>query len=163
MSLGFTHEVAVGGKSVEWYTPPEVFKALGLTFDLDPCAPRGGLSWIPSRRFYWLPEFNGLHEPWEGRVWLNPPYGPSTARWLARFAEHRNGIALVFSRTGNRWAQRAIAAADAVLFVSGRLNFVDSNGRRGGKRAGADSMLLACGLDNAEALRRSGLGVVLSR
>jgi hypothetical protein len=31
------------GSSVEWYTPPEIFEALGLTFDLDPCAPPGGL------------------------------------------------------------------------------------------------------------------------
>lgn len=33
---GFTHETA---GSPEWYTPPEIFAALGLTFDLDPCAP----------------------------------------------------------------------------------------------------------------------------
>jgi len=36
--IGFTHESA-RNESVDWYTPPELFDALGLTFDLDPCSP----------------------------------------------------------------------------------------------------------------------------
>jgi hypothetical protein len=34
------HENSIG-ESDEWYTPPEIFDALGLTFDLDPCSPGG--------------------------------------------------------------------------------------------------------------------------
>ena len=34
------HERPVGA-TVEWYTPPELFDALGLTFDLDPAASFG--------------------------------------------------------------------------------------------------------------------------
>jgi hypothetical protein len=35
-------------------------------------------------------------------VWLNPPYGTSTARWLARMAEHGNGIVLIYARVETR-------------------------------------------------------------
>ena len=30
---------------------------------------------------------------------MNPPYGKFTAKWLEKFINHRNGIALVFART----------------------------------------------------------------
>lgn len=39
-------------RSVEWFTPPHVFEALDLTFDLDPAAPEGGVPWIPARDHY---------------------------------------------------------------------------------------------------------------
>lgn len=32
------HEPCIG-QSDDWYTPPEIFTALALTFDLDPCPP----------------------------------------------------------------------------------------------------------------------------
>jgi hypothetical protein len=62
------------GATVEWYTPPEVFERLGLTFDLDPCAPAIGAEWIPAAKRYAIEAGdNGLWLPWIGRVWLNPP------------------------------------------------------------------------------------------
>ena len=160
--LGFAHEVGVGGRTVEWYTPPSVFTALGVRFALDPCAPRGGLSWIPAEEFFWLPERDGLVLPWRGRVWMNPPYGPFTARWIGRFLDHGNGLALVFARTGTAWAQSALARVDAACYIAGRLRFVRDDGLEVGT-SGADSMLLACGADNAAVLKASGLGVVMTR
>jgi hypothetical protein len=35
------HEPRIG-KSSEWYAPREIFDALGLVFDLDPCWPGPG-------------------------------------------------------------------------------------------------------------------------
>jgi hypothetical protein len=32
------HEPSIG-QSDDWYTPREIFEALRLTFDLDPCQP----------------------------------------------------------------------------------------------------------------------------
>ncbi len=92
------HARGYEGRTVEWYTPPGIFEALGLKFDLDPCAPACGLPWIPAARFYSLPD-DGLVKPWEGRVWVNPPYGPHAAKWMRRLAAHGDGIALVFART----------------------------------------------------------------
>jgi hypothetical protein len=34
---------------VDWYTPDSIFSALGITFDLDPCAPPlPAATWIPA-------------------------------------------------------------------------------------------------------------------
>lgn len=41
------HENCIG-ESDDWYTPPSIFEALGLTFDLDPCSPGEG-HWVPTR------------------------------------------------------------------------------------------------------------------
>lgn len=85
-----------GGETSEWYTPPGVFEALGVEFDLDPCAPPGGLPWIPAKRSLSFKD-DGLRAPWEGRIWLNPPYGNHTVRWLARLADH--GVGICYSRS----------------------------------------------------------------
>jgi hypothetical protein len=149
------------GSSVEWYTPPRIFEALGIVFDLDPCAPPLPYAdWIPARRRYSLPD-DGLALPWTGRVWLNPPYGREAARWVDKLTEHGNGVALVFARTDAAWAQRAMAAADAVCLVAKRLSFVAGVGASQdlGHNAGAPSMLLAYGAHCARAVINSQLGL----
>lgn len=150
------------GGTNEWYTPPEIFTALDLTFDLDPCAPEGGVSWIPAERHYSIKD-DGLLQPWEGRVWLNPPYGTATGSWVERLARHGNGIALVFARTDTIWGQAAIARASAVCFITGRLSFIaGGDGDQRGHNAATASMLLAYGEVCAEALRTCGLGLTFT-
>lgn len=152
---------AVEKRSPEWYTPPHVFDALGLDFDLDPCAPEGGVPWIPALRSCSLAD-DGLSQPWEGRVWLNPPYGNAAPRWVGRLIEHGDGIALVFARTDPAWGQYALRCADAVCFIAGRLRFRSGLERNGpGHNAPASSMLLAYGRECADAVTHCGLGVVL--
>jgi hypothetical protein len=55
------HEPCIG-QSDDWYTPPEIFEALGLTFDLDPCSPGPG-HWVPARDIYTKAD-DGLKQPW---------------------------------------------------------------------------------------------------
>lgn len=157
------HHQPRDGRTHEWYTPPEIFEALGLTFDLDPCAPPlPAAPWIPAARRIALPE-DGYTAEWGGRVWLNPPYGPHTARWLRRLAAHGDGIGLVFSRTDTAWFHDCLRGAHAVCFVRGRINFLSPEPRKAANRtdsnAGAPSMLVAYGRVNAVALARSGLGM----
>ena len=45
------HEPSLGG-SDEWYTPPDIFEALGLRFDLDPCSPGSGQCFVPAGRVF---------------------------------------------------------------------------------------------------------------
>lgn len=154
-SRGLVHERPQGA-SDEWYTPSEVFDALGLRFDLDPASPVAGpVPWVPADRFYTKND-NGLWLPWEGRVWLNPPYGRDIPVWLDRMASHGNGIALLFARTDTRWFHRYVTTADAVVFGYDRMYFVMPSGERG--RAPAGSVFFAWGADNAEALLRANLG-----
>ncbi len=163
---GFTHEPPAGG-TPEWYTPPWVFAALGVNFDLDPCAPPlPAAAWIPARRRYTLAE-DGFAQAWEGRIWLNPPYTMETARWIGKLSEHGDGIALVFTRLDTPWAQSALAIATAVCFIRGRVEFVPGSGAKtrrsdGRSRPGAPSMLIAFGEGCAEAVLGSGLGVAFA-
>lgn len=156
-------ETAVG-ETVEWYTPPELFEAIGLTFDLDPCSPMAGpVPWVPARRFL-SPAENGLVVPWEGRVWLNPPYGPLAPAFLHRLAEHGDGIALVFARTETRWFQSSAPRADAVVFLRNRVSFVRQDGTREARgRTGSGSLLLAYGEACASAVARADLGWTVRR
>lgn len=149
-SPGFTHD-SKNNASVDWYTPPWIFKRLELSFDLDPCQPPEGIEWIPAKRRFSIID-NGLAQPWSGRVWCNPPYGKHTAAWLKRMHEHKNGISLVFSRTDCSWFHESVAKADAILFLRGRIKFVDGLGKTGGSGAGCGSMLIAWGRDCVGAL-----------
>lgn len=74
--------------SEEWFTPPELIKALG-EFDLDPCSPVNR-PWDTAKKHY-TKEVDGLKQKWEGRVWLNPPYGKETFKWIERLANHGDG------------------------------------------------------------------------
>jgi hypothetical protein len=155
------HSVPGGGLSNEWFTPPSVFDALGLDFDLDPAHPVDRLPWVPAARTFSIDD-DGLSQSWSGRVWLNPPYGPATTTWLERFVEHGDGIALVFARTETQWFHRHALAVDAWCLIRGRLTFVHADGRPSAYNAGAPSVLLAAGEDCAAALRRSGLGIYVA-
>lgn len=156
---GFTHDRRSATSSDEWYTPPALFDALGLTFDLDPAAPAGGVPWVPTTRYYTRNE-DGLSQPWHGRVWLNPPYGRATDQWLARLAHHGDGLALVFARTDTRWFQRVSTEATALCFIGGRLRFHRPDGTPG-DTSPAPSLLVAFGLPCAIGLAESGLGRTL--
>ena len=141
-------------KSVEWYTPKWIFDELLLSFDMDPASPHDMESHVPAAEKYTVFD-DGLKKPWRGRVWLNPPYGPQTGLWMSRMAAHGRGIALVFSRTDAAWFQDAMRAATAVLFISGRIEFVPGKENQHKKgRSGAGTALFAFGEDCANALER---------
>lgn len=151
-SLGFAFDRTEGLE--EWLTPPYIINALG-PFDLDPCAPITRL--FDTARSHYTINDDGLSLPWQGRIWLNPPYGDQTTRWVQRLAEHGNGIALIFARTETAtffpWVWEH---ASAVLFLRGRVKFYNVDGTQGGT-AGAPSCLIAYGENNAIALEKSGL------
>jgi len=155
------HSVPNGGLSNEWYTPPGIFEALGISFDLDPCHPAERLPWIPVEHTYDKAD-DGLAQPWSGRVWMNPPYGAETDPWLERFVEHGNGIALVFARTETEWFHRHALAVDAWCLIRGRLTFVYADRTPSRYNAGAPSVLLAAGDDCSTALLNCGLGITVS-
>ena len=159
MSVGWAHpHLPNQGKTSEWYTPAHIVTALGLTFDLDPCAPVGGVPWIPARRSLSLAD-DGLTHPWEGRVWLNPPYGREAAAWVERLADHGDGVALVFARTDVRWWHRVVPRASEVCFIDGRLTVVAGAGQSAPGNSGGPSALIAFGKICGDAVRRSGLGL----
>lgn len=151
-------EDAGGVDSDDWYTPYYVIEALGLTYDLDPCAPPGGVPWIPAAKVF-TEANDGLTQFWVGRVWLNPPYS-NPWMWVRRLKEHGNGIALVPADTASAgWADTG-PFAEAVCFLRHRVTFVRL-GNDNVTSARFPSALLAWGDECAQAVRSSGLGWVV--
>lgn len=151
---GFGFEKPVEGNTNDWLTPPTLLERLG-TFDLDPCGC-AGMPWRTATTTYFLPEHDVV-EPWYGRVFCNPPYGPNVGDWARRMSEHGNGVMLIFARTETAtWQKDIFPLADATLFLDGRVHFYLPSGERG-KSGTAPSALLAYGDANVQALRKAGL------
>lgn len=158
MSRGI-HTLPNNGVTNDWLTPPEIIEALG-EFDLDPCAHPQQFYRTATHMVH--PPADGLAAEWYGRVWLNPPYGQKLKHWIQRLAEHGNGIALVPARTEvESWFWPHIwDAADAILFVRGRLYFRRPDGSKAGN-AGHGSVLVAYGQHNTKILAGSGIAGAL--
>jgi hypothetical protein len=149
------HHRAFEGLKDEWLTPPEIVKALG-PFDLDPCSPINR-PW-PTANNHFTIEDDGLSKSWAGSVWLNPPYGPHTLKWMEKLAKHGDGIALIFARTETEIFFQAVwGKATAILFIYGRLHFYDVEGKRASNNSGAPSVLIAYGHESAKRLKNSGI------
>ena len=102
--------------SDDYYTPAWIFERMGIEFDLDVCAPPGGIPWIPAARYYTQAD-DGLLQPWEGRVWMNPPYS-NTTPWARKFIKHANGVCLV-PHAKSAWHIELLAACEAMCAPDG--------------------------------------------
>ena len=135
-----------------WLTPPNILSPLG-PFDLDPCAPVNR-PWDMAARHYTVAD-NGLSKPWAGRIWLNPPYGSETFKWVERLAAHGSGLALIFARTETRGFHSAVwDKAHSIFFFKGRLRFyrIDGSQARG---ANAPSCLVSYSDADTNAIMRA--------
>lgn len=170
------HEPSTGN-SDDWYTPPAVFDALGLTFDLDPCSPGPG-HWVPARSIYTKAD-DGLARDWSGLVFMNPPFGGREGHipWLNKFLDHGNGIAVVRAYTSSDWFHRIVVPrAETIMFPRGKTQFIPSpeleaelqrkaaakgEGRIWRNAPGHGVVFIGMGSVANAALRDSGLGLHL--
>lgn len=156
------HEQSVG-KTDEWYTPPRVFDALGCRFNIDVASPgRSVTPWIPAEHFVTA---CSLGTGWDGFVWMNPPFGGRNGLvpWLQKFFDHGDGIALTPDRTSAPWWQESAPKADLILFVSGKIKFISSDGQAG-KSPAQGTTLFGIGSTARHALNRAhamGLGYLM--
>jgi hypothetical protein len=155
------HEPSVGG-SDEWFTPPEIFKALRIGFDLDPCSPGPG-HWVPADKIY-TKEDDGLSQPWAGTVFMNPPFGGRNGHvpWLRKFFDHKNGIAVVRAYTSAGWWHDNMHRAEMICFPRGKTKFIRPDGSIG-KSPGHGIVLIGMGAACCGALWRSRLGMIWDR
>ena len=151
MSLGQLFEVTADDVAVtsdDYYTPRWIFDAAGLTFDLDVSAPIDPSKRTCPARRYLTPVEDGLEQPWEGLVWMNPPYS-AARRWVDRFTAHRCGLALLPCLKEVFWMGELLGAADAMAIVS--TDFM----REGGRKSMPFALVLAgCGEVAAQAVGR---------
>ncbi len=162
---------------VDWITPKRIIDSLG-EFDLDPCCPPvmpwrtarvmlsmnvDCISYVKSDSVGGLLQYgDGILSKWEGRIWLNPPYGKAQDEWLEKMAAHGNGIALIPVATSTKRWDSLFKQASAICFVRGRIQFCDCQGNvikgKDGGGNNLDSALIAYGENNVHALKDSGLG-----
>jgi len=133
----------------EWLTPKYITDALG-PFDLDPCSPINR-PWATARTHLTILD-DGLLTPWnDGIVWMNPPYGRETPKWIRKMREHNNGIALIFARTDTKmWFDDVFPYAKSLLFIQKRIKFFNVDGTEAPSSGGAPSVIVAYG-DEANA------------
>lgn len=155
------HESCIG-ESDDWYTPREIFAALGLQFDLDPCSPGPG-HWVPAHRIYTIAD-DGLSQDWEGMVFMNPPFGGRNGHvpWLLKFLGHGNGIAIVRAYTSSGWWHDHMPRAQALLFPRGKTKFIRPDGSVG-QAPGHGIVLVGMGKTAIAALAQSNLGMLWDR
>ncbi len=140
---------------VDWFSPLPILEPLG-PFDLDPCTHKDR-PWDTAAKHYTI-EDDGLLLPWEGRVWMNPPYGRVLPTWMNRLALHGNGTALVYNRSDTPAFQDYVFPfATSILYIRGRVFFCDINGVPAKSSGGAPSVLIAYGENNADAIADSGI------
>ena len=142
-------------KNDEWLTPPMIVKELG-PFDLDPCSPVNR-PWDTAKKHYTYID-NGIAQKWEGRIWLNPPYGKEAGSWLRKLGNHKNGIALIFARTETDMFFKYVwKTATALLFIRGRLFFHYVDGTKAKANSGAPSVLIAYDEYNSDILKKCNI------
>ncbi len=99
--------------------------------DLDPASCADANQVVGATQIY-TKEENGLALPWQGCIWLNPPYGTERGKsrsglWIKKLlAEYQAGhveqaILLVNANTDTRWFQPLWRYL--LCFTDGRVNF----------------------------------------
>jgi phage N-6-adenine-methyltransferase len=128
--------------SNEWYTPAQYIEAARWVMggiDLDPASNPIANETVKAATYYTQAD-NGLAYEWEGRVWLNPPYGrdegeSNQAIWSARLIEeYRAGrvteaVLLVNAVTDRVWF--APLWDFTICFTDHRIRFYDEDGEAG--------------------------------
>ena len=155
LDLVIENELIDHATSDDYYTPPIVFEALNVQFDLDVAGPPGGVPWIPAIKTLTVVD-DGLVTPWAGKIWCNPPFS-NIPPWIKKMREHGNGIALV-GISKSAWCNEAWKLADGVMLLPSNLKFVRASGNP--ESILTATMLLGFGADNVEAMRQSNLGFV---
>lgn len=117
----------------KWGTPKpfvrQVRDYLGQSFEIDVCASRRTTK--VRDRFYTLRD-DGLHSPWDGRVWCNPPYS-NPAPWCRRAArltyKKKCPLAalLIPPSVDANWFHDWVLPYAEIHFVRGRIAFLDWN------------------------------------
>lgn len=115
--------------SEEWYTPAHIVEmvreVLGV-IELDPCTSEVANETVKALHFY-TKDDDGLAQDWEGRVYMNPPYGDVISQWTTRLVDEYNAgsvteaLALLPGRIDTQWFQPLFDFP--ICCIRGRLKF----------------------------------------
>ena len=166
MLFGTTYQTAMAEKTdiaacqwtgdPEWYTPPkyiEAARAVMGSIDLDPASNEYAQKTVRADEWFGKRD-DGLAQQWNGRVFLNPPYGqPDCSNFVEKLcADYAAGnvpsaVLLTDNRTDTRWWHLAATTSAAICFTLGRINFQKEGGSGGGYTNGQTFFYLGSDVD----------------
>lgn len=108
----------------DYETPPELFEELDREFgpfDLDVCATKINAK---TDRYY-SPEDDAFAHEWEGKCWMNPPYGLDINKWVEKASRSKAlVVCLLPARTDTKWwHEHVVSNAKEIRFLKGRISF----------------------------------------
>ena len=132
--MTWQHGKANENHTNEWATPKDVVRPLADAvggFDLDPTS---GAEQTPHAAETYTKDDDGLHSPWFGQVWCNPPFAEKD-KWLKKAIDERDNyercIMLIPVDTSTGWFHSYVTEADCVCFDGSRISFVKPDGTQG--------------------------------
>lgn len=127
---------AIDPESAEWYTPPEILNRVYAVFegrvDVDPCC-NPGVPVVRARTHY-RREDNGLYRPWEGTVYMNPPYGRQIGKWTHKLVSEYlvrrvpAAVALLPVKSDTKWWADLMVHVPVWCAIKGRIRFQSPTG-----------------------------------
>ena len=123
-------------ESTEHYTPQYILDAVIAcmgAIDLDPCSNSREIPNVPAARHYTIQD-NGLVQPWEGRVFINPPFGPGVEVWFSKMYQERlagrtTEVIVLWKSATETAAWKTLARLSCrVCFPSARIRFTGPAG-----------------------------------
>ena len=124
------------------------------------------MPWRTAREMHHYPDMGcGLNRDWgDARLFLNPPYGTETFKWMREFAKHKRGAALIFARTDKKgFHDHIFAQAKAIYLLKGRVKFHRDDGSCPKNGPAAPSCLVVHTEEDNVAVMKSGLAGSLMR
>ncbi|MEM7132084.1 MAG: DNA N-6-adenine-methyltransferase [Chloroflexota bacterium] len=132
------HEAKCSSVSDEWYTPSEYIEMARQVMgriSLDPASNEVAQQWIRAKQWYGIKD-NGLEQPWQGNLWLNPPFGAGLAAAFTGKAiqEYEAGnitqaVILVRPAVAATWYMK-LASTYISCTTHHRIRFIDKNGQQ---------------------------------
>lgn len=120
---------------VEYYTPQPIIdaaKKVMCEIDLDPASTHIANMRIGAKWIYTI-EDDGLKHNWQGRVWMNHPFGRGLNKpWVDKLvSEYRKGnvtqaCMICYACTSEQWFQPLYDFP--LCFLNGRTNYILPNG-----------------------------------
>lgn len=156
--------------SNEWYTPAKYIEAarelMGGGIDLDPATSTEANKRVRAAEIFTEAD-DGLKQRWDGRVWLNPPYGgfsgPFTAKLVDEYIADRVSEAVLLvnaNSTDTAWFQPLWGYV--LCFTDHRINFDSPTGAASGSTHGSVFAYLGANQDGFYKMF-SPFGVVVRR
>ena len=121
----------------EWYTPVkyiDLAREVMGGIDLDPASCDFAQKSVDADTFFTIKN-DGLTQPWNGRLWVNPPYSKGLIdRFVEKLREEyafghvEQAIVLTHNFTDTAWFHALAADAAALCFTKGRIKFHTTEG-----------------------------------